>query len=309
MENNADNAHDFTKYQDTYQETLEEYCSGRRVLMHDFIVRQLLPKIMSKANHEVTTYKVLAVGSAEGHFDSTMLNEMIKCATNEKSEFKPSKIEWTVVEPNTIAIEKFKERATKFEKMAVAVEFVWENKTFEDFVKEQGLRDCKKKYDLAEFVSCLYYMDEEFVLKETLKNLLEPTGQAFTAVGTKGDIWTKMMDEFLDKVETLRTELHYVTDKDIVKYAESYGWDHETLVCPVHVKVTDMFIENNPSGIALLKFFFHTANDPRQAVGAGVCKEFLEFLKANSYSKEDGNQLYVDDDVGFTILTNQKELK
>ncbi len=308
MASDVNNTGNFLLDFETFQDLSEAYSASRYEQQRHFVIRQLFPKLISKTKHGLDAYKVLAVGSAEGNFDSYLLDEFIKYARDMKNEFKPSKIEWTVVEPNTTALGKFMERAKDLDYAEIDVEIIWVNKTFEDFLQDREQWQTKKKYNLAEFVSCLYYMDEEAVLKETLTNLLEPGGQAFAAVGAEEDIWSQMVQKFGERVPTIVTESHYVTFQTIVKFAEKYGWSHETLVNKVELEITDMWMENSASGQAMLQFFFHTAADPRKTVEGRVIEEFLEFLKVNSYTKTEGNKekIYINDDAFFTILSNCK---
>ncbi len=247
---------------------------------------------------KISSFRVLSVGPSLGKFDLVLMEELKRLRDE---SFNPEKISWTAVEPNKTALDKFKEKA-EGEEMKGYFDFTWINKTFEEYMKDG---DAKDKFHFVHFVNVFFYMEEEVVIKDTLEKLLLKNGVLLALVGTEGDIWTMLMDEFKHKIRTLSSELHYPTNAMLSRLADRNGWKYEIFNRKLDMEITEVFSPGDKNGISILQFFLQTKENPYDVYGSELIEEVVEFLRSKSWSKMNGENetFYVNDDDGIIIIT------
>ena len=178
----------FVAYNKEYVYIFEKYAQTRRGIEKIWLANDVIPRLMSLYGHEdsmpKTAFKVLAVGSCGGTFDCLLLNVLLSHAPE---LIKGKQIIYTVVEPNAIAIDVFKDKIALHSVLFDNVKFNFVNKHIEEFLETNQ----PERYDFVHFMHVLYYFEsEEEVLKSAYEKFLASPGCILIATGSEGDIWT-----------------------------------------------------------------------------------------------------------------------
>ena len=284
-----------------YNNILEVFVRGRREQETVWVENQLVPKITQffrpKYSPSKSQFKVLAVGSNEGTFDRLFIKALF---THGKELIEGKEVTWTVVEPNTIAINEFKQKVSSEGGIFQNVKFSWVNKGMEEFLEVTG----PEQFDLIQFIHVLYYVDEERMLKNSYDKLLGSPGCILAAVGSEGDIWVNLMKSFKVKIPSLASELHYPTNIELSEICKRNGWSCETFDGKLDLEITEIFNDGDPIGEAMLKFFFHINEEPKEKYGEKLMSEVIQFFRKMSWEKmKDGKKsFFVKDDAGLLLI-------
>lgn len=300
MASSSQDSYQFISNEVQYSDIFELFSRGRLEQQRLTIVNKYIPKLLENVKPEnlEDVFNVLAVGSGVGAFDLLFLEELQNLA---KALVSKCKICWTVVEPNAAAIETFQDKIKEKKSTLPNVEFIWINKGFEEYLDQQ---QNDKKFHFIHFVHCLYYVNEERVLKETYSRLLEKSGLLLAAVGSEGDIWVELMNNFKDKIPSLATEFHHPTNEDLAAFIKKEGWPCETMKGKLNLEVTEILEEGDPAGLAMLQFFLHTKEDPRKAISHELMSQVVAFFKSQSWEEviDNKKKRIVNDDEGVLLI-------
>ncbi|XP_065058932.1 histamine N-methyltransferase-like [Rhopilema esculentum] len=292
---------DAFKDEEEYSKIFEVFSRGRLEHERIWVANKLVPKLVQKLSLKSNSsdFSVLAVGSGIGAFDIMLLEELMQGA---KDFLGQRKIRWVVVDPNVSSVKRFKDdienRTEKFDK----VEFEWIDKSFEEYSSENLASDVK--FDFIHFVHILYYVDEDKVLQSAYEQFLNKPGLMLCVVGSKGDIWVNLIDSFSAKIESLGKELHYPTNVELCQIAKGHTWDCDVFDGKLDLEVSQIFIPGHPGGKALLQFFLHTRNDPKEMVGEKLYAELTEFFKSQSWEvvSDGSRKFFVNDNEGILLI-------
>ena len=268
-----DYAKTFVQQNQSYARCWEVLSPGRREQQQVWVSDIIIPKVIALLNVR-EEMKVLSVGAGNGEFDLMLLKEVMNSL--ETGEQPDKKIVYQVLEPNIELLRTFQENE-ELKNLSV-VQFLWINKSFEDYTG--GLHqdsENHKKFDFILFSDCLYYMNEEEVLKQSFLNLLTRNGLLMVTVGVDGDMWTKLRRRYENNVLSLRTEYHYPTEKSISKLVRSNGWHYETFIGEQNMEITEIFDEKSEVGNQILEFFFHQEN-PRETFDKDLLEDIMGFF-------------------------------
>ncbi|XP_065056391.1 histamine N-methyltransferase-like [Rhopilema esculentum] len=283
----------------TYQRVFEVYSRGFFEQQRNWIANILVPRFVDKLGlkSNSSNLRVLAVGSGVGSADIRLLDELFSGAKDFMSE---RKIQWIVVEPDGIAMKTFKDIISKRSEDFKNIEFVWINKRFEEYI--DGIQTADEQFDFIHFFNVLYYMDQDVVLKKAYERLLQKQGMLLCVVGSQGDIWKNMIEAFQFKIDL--SHFQQPTNVDLCKIAETYSWDYEMFDGKLDLEITQMFIENNPVGKAMLQFFLQTTNDPKELLGEELYAELINFFKSQSWEvvNNGSNIFFVKCDEGILLI-------
>ena len=296
MASSSQDSYQFISNEVEYSDIFELFSRGRLEQQRVTVVNKYIPKLLEnvKPGKLDNVFNVLAVGPGIGAFDLLLLEELHNLVPT-------CKISWTVVEPNAAAIETFKEKIKEKKSKLPNVEFVWINRGFEEYLDQQ---ENDMKFHFIHFVHCLYYMNEERILKETYNKLLEKSGLLLAVVGSEGDIWVELMQNFKDRIPSLTTELHYPTNEDLAAIIKKQGWPCETFKGKLDLEITEILVEGDPAGLAMLQFFLHTKEDPRKEISHELMSQVVEFFKSQSWEEvmNNKNKRIVNDDEGVLLV-------
>ena len=210
------------------------------------------------------------------------------------------KIQWVVVEPNGLAMKIFRDKISKRSENLKNIEFVWINKRFEEYI--DGTESADKRFDFIHFFHVLYYMDKDVVLKRAYERLLQKPGMLLCVVGSQGDIWSNLIEAFRFKIDL--SHFQQPTNVDLCKNAKTYSWDCDMFDGKLDLEVSQMFIEGDPDGKAMLQFFLHTKNDPKELLGSELYAELINFFKSQSWKvvNNRSNRFFVKCDDGILLI-------
>ena len=235
-----------------YVYIFEKYAQTRRGIEKIWLANDVIPRLMSLYGHEdsmpKTAFKVLAVGSCGGTFDCLLLNALLSHAPE---LIKGKQVIYTVVEPNAIAIDVFKDRIALHSVLFDNVIFNFVSKHIEEFLETNQ----PERYDFVHFMHVLYYFEsEEEVLKSAYEKFLASPGCILIATGSEGDIWTKLLESFRTKIPALPGEQHFPTNKELYEIYKRNGWAFEIVNTKFDLEITEVFNEGDPAGKSLLQF-------------------------------------------------------
>ena len=290
-----------TNYKE-YNDILETYVLRRRNQEKVWIENDLLPKLRDVFTQEDCTqkseFKVLAVGSNVGSFDCLLIKALFSHA---KELMQGKKVSYTVVEPNKAAIEEFKHSASLKDNDFQNVSFNWVNKSVQEILDAEE----SERFDLIHFAHVFYYIDnEEEILKSSYDKLLASPGCMFIVTGIEGDsIWIKLIESFKAKIPSLYLK-QSSTNFLLSEICKRNTWSYDIFDAKVNLEVTEIFNASDPVGIAVLKFLFHTTEDPREKFGKELMSEILEFFERMSWEEmKDGKKcLFVNEGDGILLV-------
>jgi len=284
-----------------YNDIFEVFTRGRREQEKVWLENDVVPKLCEAFTQGKltlqSTFKVLAVGSGKGSFDCLLLKTLFSHA---KELIQGRQVIYTVVEPNAAAIDDFRNNVST-QDVFRNVKFNWVNKGMQEFFDA----DEPERYDFIHFVHVLYYVrNEEEILKSAYEKFLACPGCILAIVGNEGDIWVNLMESFKTKVQSLSSELHYPTNKELSEICKRSGWAFDTFSGKLDLEVTEIFIEGDPIGEAMIKFFLHINEDPKERFGEELISEVMEFFRRMSWeSIADGRKCrFVNDDEGLLFI-------
>ena len=159
------------------------------------------------------------------------------------------------------------------------VSFSWVNKGFEEYLEVTE----PEQYDLIHFMHVLYYLNEEMVLNNSYDKFLGSPGCILAAVGTEGDIWEHFIKSFKPKIPSLSVK--QPTNIQLSEICARNGWVWETFNAKLDLEITEIFINGDPKGDALLKIFFHINENPSERYGKELMSEILELFREMSREK------------------------
>ena len=283
--------------QKDYNDVFEIFTRSRREQEKIWVENDLVSKITEhfRPSPWKSQFKVLAVGSGVGSFDCLFIKALF---THGKELIEGKQVIWTVVEPNTIAINEFKQKVSSEDAIFQNVSFSWVNKGFEEYLEVTE----PEQFDLIHFMHVLYYVNEEIVLKNSYDKFLGSPGCILAAVGTEGDIWEHIIKSFKLKIPSL--SLKQPTNIQLSEICARNGWVCETFDAKLDQEVTDILKNGDPKGEALLKFFFHINENPSELYGKELMSEILEFFREMSWEKiKDGKKCsFVKEDEGILLV-------
>ena len=285
-----------------YNDIQESFTRDVREQQKVWVENSLVPKLRKVFTQDVSLpkseFKVLAVGSGNGSLDCLLLKALF---SHGKELLKGKQVIWTVVEPNTIAIDKFKHNVSLEETVFPNVKFNWVNKGVEEFLEMTR----PERYDLIHFLHVFYYVENEGeILKNAYEKFLASPGCIVAVVGSEGDIWMDLIGKFKAKIPSLSSELHYPTNIELSEICKRNGWAFDTFNGKKDLEITDLFNDKDPRGEAMLKFFLHTIEDPKEKFGKELISEVVDFFWRMSWQKKrDGKEcLFVGDDEGVLLI-------
>ena len=283
------------EYNDIYEIFTRNHREQEKVWIDNDLVPKLLKVFKLEGSVKKSEFKVLAVGSGVGSFDCLLIKALL---THGKEMIKGKQIMWTVVEPNAMAIDEFKKKVSSDADICPSVSFTWINKGVEDFLQVTE----PEEYDLIHFIHILYYVEEEVVLKKSYEKFLGTPGCMVIAVGSEGDIWEYIVNSFKIKIPSLGFK--QPTNLQLSEFGKSNGWPYDMFDGKVSLEITEIFDEKDPKGEALLKFFFHTNEDPRDKFGKELMSEIMEFFRKMSWenAKDGKKRFYVKVDGGVLLF-------
>ena len=285
-----------------YNDVFAIFTRNRREQEKVWVEYELVPKITQffrpKYSPSKSQFKVLAVGSNEGSFDCLFIKALF---THGKELIEGKEVTWTVVEPNTIAINEFKQKVSSEGGIFQNVKFSWINKGLEEFLEVTE----SEQFDLIQFIHVLYYVDEERMLKNSYDKLLGSPGCILAAVGSEGDVWVNFIKSFKVKIPSL--SIKQLTNIELSEICKRNGWVCETFDGKLDLEITEIFNDGDPIGEALLKFFFHINEDPKEKYGEALMSEIIEFFRKVSWEKmKDGKKCcFVKEDEGILLVYKQ----
>ena len=285
-----------------YNDIFDVFTRGRREQEKVWLENDLMPKLCEAFTQEKLAlqpaFKVLAVGSGKGSFDCLLIKTLFSHA---KELVQGKQLIYTVVEPNAAAIDDFKNNVSSQDAVFRNVKFNWVNRGMQEFLDV----DDPELYDFIHFAHVLYYVKNEAeILKSAYEKFLACPGCILAVVGSEGDIWVNLMESFKAKIPSLSSELHYPTNKELSEICRRSGWAFQTFSGKLDLEVTEIFIEGDPIGDAMLKFFLHVNEDPKKTFGEELISEVMEFFRKMSWeSIVDGKQcFFVNDDEGILFI-------
>ncbi|XP_065068719.1 histamine N-methyltransferase-like [Rhopilema esculentum] len=284
------------KYNELYKIFTRGEGPQNKIWIHEKLMPILIPKLnLVKDSHK---FKVLSVGAGNGSFDLLLINALLK---EIKSHFPGTTASWTVVEPNSVAVQDFQRKVQSDEDYCTNISFVWEIETFQDFISKQRRVKEAQKYHLITFIHSLYYVDERLALRQSYNLLLEDQGMIL-AVKEKEKSTT--LEAFRMYVQLMgQTPRDFTLSEEILLELQlELGMAYDRFTVPISVDITEMFHDDDPVGGALVNFLLHTSDDPRKSE-EGI--KMLEFLKSKSWSVLKGEEeiFLVNMDIDVTAIT------
>ena len=109
------------------------------------------------------------------------------------------------------------------------------------------------------------------------------------------------------KVKIPSLSLKQPTNIKLSEICKRNGWVCETFDGKLDLEITEIFNDGDPIGEALLKFFFHINEDPKEKYGEKLMSEVKEFFRKVSWEKmKDGKKCYfVKEDEGILLVYKQ----
>ena len=291
----------FVENHKEYMNIFHVFSRSRREQRKVWVENDLVPKIRDAFTQDNRTpksqFSVLAVGSNDGSFDCLLIKAML---SHMKELLEGRQIIYTVVEPNSIAIDEFKLKVSMQDGVFRSVKFNWVNKGMQEFLENEET----KRYDLIHFMQVLYYAEnEEDVLKAAYEKFLASLGCIVVAVGTEGDVWDVW--EGLAKSFKMRIPsiLKNLSNTEISEIFKRNGWAYELFDATTHMEITEMFNEGDPVGEATLKFFLHINENPQEMLGEELMSEIMEFFRKISWEKvkDTKKRLFVKEVEGISL--------
>ena len=126
----------------------------------------------------------------------------------------------------------------------------------------------------------------------------------FIVTGIEGDsIWIKLIESFKAKIPSLYLK-QSSTNVLLSEICKRNTWSYDIFDAKVNLEVTEIFNASDPVGIAVLKFLFHTTEDPREKFGKELMSEILEFFERMSWEEmKDGKKcLFVNEGDGILLV-------
>ena len=270
----------FVENHKEYMDIFHVFSRSRREQRKVWVENDLVPKIRDAFIQDNRTpkseFSVLAIGSNDGSFDCLLIKAML---SHMKGLLEGRQIIYTVVEPNSIAIDEFKLKVSLQDGIFRNVKFNWVNKGMQEFLEAEDA----ERYDLIHFMQVLYYAeDEEEVLKIAYEKFLASPGCIVVAVGSEDDVWGDLIKSFKMKIPSM---LKNLSNTEISEICKRNGWAYEVFGTTTHLEITEMFNEGDPIGEAILKFFLHINENPKEMLGEELMSEIIEFFRRMSWEK------------------------
>ena len=286
-----------------YADIYKIICRSCREDQKIWVENDLVPKIQNAFVQSKPTprseFRILSIGSNRGSFDCLLLKALF---SHTKELMNGKQVVYTVVEPNTPAIDEFKHTVeSSQDEIFQRITFNWVNKRMEEFLETHE----PERFDLIQIMHVLYYAEnEEQLLKKAYEKFLATPGCIIASVAAEGNIWVQLMELFGAKVPSLSYGHHVPTNKDLAVICERNGWAHETFDAKLDLEVTEIFDERDPVGQAILKFFLKVNEDPKKKLGKELISEVMEFFRRISWEKikHEKRSLVVKDDEGILLI-------
>ena len=276
----------FVENHKEYMDIFHVFSRSRREQRRTWIESDLIPKIRDTFTQDKRTpkseFSVLAVGSNDGSFDCLLLKAML---FHMKELLQGKQLIYTVVEPNSIAIDEFKLKASLQDGVFRNVKFNWVNKGMQEFLKGEKA----ERYDLIHFMQVLYYAEnEEEILTVAYEKFLASPGCIVVAVGSECDVWGALIKSFKMRIPSM---LNNLTNIELSELVKRNGWAYDIFATTTHLEITELFNERDPVGQAILKFFLHLNEDPKEVLGEKLVSEIIEFFRRMSWEEiKDGKK-------------------
>jgi len=286
------------EYNDIHETFVRDVREQEKVWLENSLVPKLRKVFTQDGSATDPEFKVLAVGSGVGSLDCLFLRALF---SHGEELLKGKLVTWTVVEPNAAAIDEFKHRISLQDAAFPTVKFDFVNKGVQEFLEG----DKPELYDMIHFLHVLYYVEnEETVLKSAYERYLASPGCIVAAVGSEGDIWVNLIEKFKSRIPSLSSELHCPTNIELSEICKRNGWAFETFNGKLDLETTDIFNDRNPRGEAMLKFFLHISESPKEKYGEDLMSELVDFFRGMSWEKvKNGKKcLFVSDDEGVLLI-------
>ena len=295
----------FVENHKEYMDIFHVFSRSRREQRKVWVENDLVPKIRDAFTQDnrspKSEFSVLAVGSNDGSFDCLLIKAML---SHMKELLEGRQIIYTVVEPNSIAIDEFKLKVSLQDGVFRNVKFNWVNKGMQEFLENEET----ERYDLIHFMQVLYYAEnEEEILKTAYEKFLASPGCIVVAVGNEGDVWD--IWEGIIKVFKMRipTMMNNLTNIELSEICKRNRWAYEIFGTTTHLEITEMFNEGDPVGEAILKFFLHINENPKEVLGEELMSEIIEFFRSMSWEKvKDGKKCLFAKEVEGILLAYKR---
>jgi len=284
------------EYVDTFQIFSRHRGKQQAVWVENKLVERLRDVLQRDYFSRTTEFKVLAFGTNVGSFDTLLIKALFSHA---KELVEGKQVTYTVIEPNTVAIDEFKRNISTQGGVFQNIKFNWINKRMEEFLETKG----PERYDLIQFVHVLYYAEnEEELLKTAYEKFLASPGCILAVCAAEGNIWRLLVESFKLKIPSLI--VNQVKNVELSEICKRNQWEHRIFDAKMDLEVTDIFNEGDPIGKAMLLFFLHVDEEPKEKLGKEIILEVMEFLKRMSWEKiKDGKKrLFVNEDDGILLI-------
>jgi len=268
----------FVENHKEYMDIFHVFSRSRREQRKTWIESDLIPKIRDTFTQDKhapkSEFSVLAVGSNDGSFDCLLLKAML---FHMKEFLQGKQLIYTVVEPNSVAIDEFKLKASLQDGVFRNVKFNWVNKGMQEFLKGEKT----ERYDLIHFMQVLYYAEnEEEILTVAYEKFLARPGCIVVAVGSECDVWGVLIKSFKMRIPSM---LKNLTNIELSELFKRNGWAYDIFETTTHLEITELFNERDRVGQAILKFFLHINEDPKEVLGEKLVSEIIEFFRRMSW--------------------------
>ena len=268
----------FSETAQKYNELHKIFTRGEGPQNKIWIQEKLMPILIPKLNlvKDLHKFKVISVGAGNGSFDLLLIDALLK---EIKSHFPGTTMSWTVVEPNSVAIQEFQRKVQSDEDYYSNISFVWETETFQDIILMQQRVKEPQKYHLVTFIHSLYYVDERLTLRQSYNLLLEDQGMILAVKEEDQSTTQKAFRMYMQLMGQTPRDFT-PSDEILLELQMELGLAYDRFTAPINVDITEMFHDDSPVGGALVKFLLHTSDDPRKSE-EGI--KVLEFLKSRSW--------------------------
>jgi len=286
------------QYVDIYKIICRCCREDQKIWVENDLVPKLQNAFIRNKSSPKSELKILAIGSSRGSFDCLLLTALLSHA---KELMDGKQLTYTVVEPNTAAIDEFKHSVASQDEIFQKVNFNWVNQRMEEFLEAKE----PEQYDLIHFMHVLYYAEnEEEMLKSAYEKFLGSSGCIIAAVAAEGNIWLNLRESFKAKIPSLSHGFHVSTNKDLAVICKRNGWTYEAFDAKLELDVTEIFDERDPVGQAILRFFLHINEEPREQFGKELMSEIMEFFKKISWEqiRNEKKSMVVKDDEGILLI-------
>ena len=228
----------FVENHEEYNAVFHIFARNRSDQQKVWIENDVVPKLQDVLSQAVpkpkSEFKILAVGSNAGSFDCLLIKALFSHA---KELLQGKKVVYTVVEPNTAAIEDFKHNIASQDDIFQKVKFNWVNQHIEEFLEAKE----PEQYDLVHFIHVLYYVENrEEILKSVYETFLARPGCIVAAVASEKCIWVPLVESFKEKIPSV-VLINNLTNIEISETCKRNGWAYETLDAKQDLEVTEVF--------------------------------------------------------------------